>query len=56
MDAATITLLLQILVQFGPEVYTAAVGLFKKPSAVTPADFDALTLILNKPLHTPPTA
>jgi hypothetical protein len=52
MSAATITLLLQILVQFGPEAYTAAVNLFKKPAAVTPADFDALTLTLNKPLHT----
>lgn len=53
MSAATITLLLQVLIQFGPEAYAAAVGLFKKPSAVTPADFDALTLIINKPLHTP---
>jgi hypothetical protein len=53
MDATTITLLLQVLVQFGPAAYAAAVNLFKKPASVTPADFDALTLVLNKPLHTP---
>lgn len=51
MDAGTITLLLQILVQFGPQAYAAAVSLFSKPTAVTPADFDALTTIVNKPLH-----
>ena len=51
MDAATITLILQILVKYGPAAYTAAVGLFTKPTAVTPADFDALTAVLNKPLH-----
>lgn len=51
MDAATITLILQILVKYGPDAYKAVVGLFTKPTAVTPADFDALTLIINKPLH-----
>jgi hypothetical protein len=51
MDTATITLLLQILVQFGPDVYKLAVGLFAKPTPVVPADFDALTDIINRPLH-----
>lgn len=56
MTPATISLILQILVQFGPEAYAAAIALFNKPAAtVTPADFDALTLVLNQPLHTPTT-
>lgn len=51
MDPATITVLLSILVRYGPDAYKLAVGLFTKPTAVTPADFDALTAIINKPLH-----
>ena len=51
MPAATITLILQILVQYGPEAYQAAVGLFTKPTPVVPSDFDALTAVINKPLH-----
>jgi len=53
MPVETITLILQILVQYGPEAYKAAVALFTKPAAVTPADFDLLSVTLNKPLHDP---
>ncbi len=50
MTTTVVILLLQVLVQFGPEVYQEAVNLFKKPIP-TPADFDKLTEIINKPLH-----
>jgi len=51
MDVATITLILQILIKYGPEAYKVAVGLFTKPTAVTAADFDKLTAVVNEPLH-----
>jgi hypothetical protein len=51
-DAATVNLLLQILLQFGPAAYAAILEIFKKPAdQVTAADFDALTAIVNQPLH-----
>jgi hypothetical protein len=53
MDPATITIILSILVQYGPEAYKLALGLFTKPTSVLPSDFDALTLLVNKPLHDP---
>lgn len=52
MTTAEVTLILQILIQFGPAAYAAAVALFQKSATgVTPADFDALTAVVNKPLH-----
>lgn len=51
MDPATISVILSILVKFGPEAYKLAVGLFTKQTPVTPADFEALTAVINKPLH-----
>jgi hypothetical protein len=53
MPVTTITLLLQILISYGPEAYKAALSLFTKPTSVLPSDFDALTNIVNKPLHDP---
>lgn len=53
MDPATITLILTILVKYGPEAYTSAVNLFTKQTPVTPEDFQKLADIVNKPLHTP---
>lgn len=53
MDPATITLILTVLVKYGPEAYLAAVNLFTKKTAVTPEDFQALADIVNKPLHSP---
>jgi hypothetical protein len=53
MDPATITLILTILVKWGPEAYLAAVNLFTKKTPVTPEDFQVLANIVNKPLHTP---
>jgi hypothetical protein len=53
MDPATISLILTILVKYGPGAYAAALSLFTKPTGILPSDFDALTSIVNKPLHDP---
>lgn len=54
LDAGTVNLLLQILIQYGPAAYAAILAIFQKPATqVTAADFDALSAIVATPLHTP---
>lgn len=48
MSPATIELIAQILLKYGPDVAKAVYGLFTNP-APTQADWDALWLVASKP-------
>ena len=50
MNPQLVTLILQILIQYGPEAFNAVVSILKKTEP-TAEDCDLLVAKVNKPLH-----